>query len=80
MTHVDAAVFVDAGNVAARVADLDVDRRSYGAGLRLHSRRQTFARFDVAHGDEGWHVLFRLTDPLSLSRVGRKTAAAPFVP
>lgn len=80
MTHVDAAVFVDAGNVAARVADLDIDKRSYGAGLRLHSRRQTFARFDVAHGDEGWHVLFRLTDPLSLSRIGRKTAPAPFVP
>lgn len=80
MTHVDAAVFVDAGNVASRVGDLDFDKRSYGAGLRLHSRRQTFARFDVARGSEGWRVLFRLHDPLNLSRLSRRTAAAPFVP
>ena len=57
MTHVDAAVFVDAGNVAARVGDLNLDKRSYGAGLRLHSRRQTFARIDVARGGEGWRSL-----------------------
>ncbi len=64
MTHVDAAFFVDAGNVAPRAADLNLDRRSYGAGLRLHSRRQTFAGVDVAHGAEGWRAIFRLTDPL----------------
>jgi hypothetical protein len=80
MTHVDAAVFMDAGNVAARFGDLSLDKRSYGVGLRLHSRRQTFARVDLAHGGEGWRVLFRLTEPLSLSRVTKKTAAAPFVP
>jgi hypothetical protein len=80
MTHVDAAVFFDAGNVAARVADLNLDKRGYGAGLRVHSRRQTFARLDVAHGDEGWRVLFRLTDPLNLARVSRRTAAIPFIP
>jgi hypothetical protein len=80
MTHVDAAVFVDAGNVTARVGDLGLAKRSYGAGLRLHSRRQTFARLDVSHGGEGWHALFRLTDPLTLSRIGRRAAAAPFVP
>ena len=28
----DAAVFADAGNVAARVADLNLDKRSYGVG------------------------------------------------
>ena len=39
MTHVDAAFFVDAGNVAGRVGDLDLAKRSYGMGLRLHSRR-----------------------------------------
>ena len=80
MTHVDAAAFVDAGNVAARVGDLNVDKRSYGAGLRLHSRRQTFARVDVAHGGEGWRLVFRLTDPLNLARLSRRTAPVPFVP
>ena len=80
MTHVDAAVFIDAGNVAPRFGDLDFDRRSYGAGLRLHTRRETFARFDLAHGAEGWRAVFRLTDPLSLSRLKRRTAPVPFVP
>ena len=80
MRHVDAAVFVDAGNVGPRVADLDLGKRSYGAGVRLHSRRETFARFDVARGEEGWRFLFRLTDPLNLSRLTRRTAPVPFVP
>jgi hypothetical protein len=80
MTHLDVAFFADAGNVSARVGHLNLDRRSYGAGVRLHSRRNTFARLDVAHGAEGWHVLFRLTDPLTLSRIHRRAAAAPFVP
>ena len=80
MTHVDAAVFLDAGNVAARLGDLNIDKRSYGAGLRLHTRRRTFGRVDVAHGGEGWRLLFRLTDPLNLGRLSRRTAAVPFVP
>ena len=80
MTHVDAALFWDAGNVAPRVGDLNFDKRSWGAGLRLHSRRQTYARLDIARGDEGWRVMFRLHDPLRLSRLTRRTAPAPFVP
>lgn len=80
MAHVDAAVFVDAGNVAARVSDLDLGKRSYGAGLRFHNVRQTFARVDVARGSEGWQLLFRLSDPLNLSRLSRRTAPVPFVP
>lgn len=79
MTHVDAAVFMDAGNVAARAGDLDLAKRSYGAGLRLHSRRQTFLRLDLARGDEGWRVLLRLDDPLHLTRLVRRTPPAPFV-
>jgi hypothetical protein len=79
-THLDAAVFADAGNVAPRVGALNVDRRSYGAGLRLHTRRATVARVDVAHGSEGWRLLFRLNDPLRLSRLSRRTAPVPFVP
>lgn len=80
MTHVDAAFFVDAGNVAPRFGDLNLDRRSVGAGLRIHTRRETFGRIDVARGSEGWRFLVRLTDPLNLSRLARRTAAAPFVP
>jgi hypothetical protein len=78
-THVDAALFVDAGNVAPRVSDLNLDRASYGAGIRLHARRATFARLDVAYG-EGWRFVFRMNDPFRLGRLSRRTAAAPFVP
>lgn len=80
MTHVDAAVFLDAGNVAARFGDLNLAKRSYGAGLRLHSRRQTFALLDVARSDEGWRFIIRFAEPLNLSRIWRRTAAVPFVP
>jgi hypothetical protein len=80
LTHLDVAVFGDAGNVAGRVEDLDLRRRSYGAGLRLHTRRETFASMDVAHGEEGWRVLWRLKDPLQLGRLSRRTTIVPFVP
>lgn len=80
MTHVDLAMFADAGNVAARFEDLNLDKQSYGAGLRFHTRRQTFARVDVAQGTEGWRFLFRLTDPFALSRLERRTVVVPFVP
>jgi hypothetical protein len=80
MTHVDAALFADAGNVAARLADLDVAKRSYGVGLRMHSHQSTFARVDVAHGDEGWRLQFRMNDPLHFARLSRRTAAAPVAP
>lgn len=79
MTHVDAAVFLDAGNVAARVGDLNLSRRSYGVGLRVHSRRQTFARLDLARSREGWRFVVQLTDPLNLARLTRRTAMVPFV-
>jgi len=72
MTHVDLAFFADAGNVARRFEDLNLDKRSYGGGLRFHTRRQTFARIDMANGDEGWRFLFRLTDPLAFKRLERR--------
>ena len=78
--HVDAAVFADAGNVAARASDLDLRRTSYGTGVRLHSGASTIARCDIGKSDEGWHFMFRLNDPLRLSRIARRTAAMPFVP
>ena len=80
MTHMDLAFFADAGNVAAERRDLDLAKRSYGAGLRLHTRRMTYARIDAARGDEGWRVMFRLTDPLDLKRLTRRSGSAPFVP
>jgi hypothetical protein len=78
--HVDAAVFVDAGTVAARVSDLGFDRTAYGFGFRLHTHKSTIGRVDVARNDEGWHVMFRSNDPLNLKRVTRWMAAVPFVP
>jgi hypothetical protein len=63
-----------------RADDLNLDKRAYGVGVRLHSNTATFVRFDVAHGDEGWHLMTRLTDPFRLRRLSRRTAAIPFVP
>jgi hypothetical protein len=80
MTHVDGAAFADFGNVASRFRDLDLRKNSYGGGLRLHSRRQTLVRLDVARSREGWMCLLRLSDPFGLTRLSRQTATAPFVP
>jgi hypothetical protein len=79
-SHVDGAVFFDAGSVAARARDLTLDTTSYGAGVRLHTQKTTFARFDAAYGREGWRFLFRTSDPLKLSRVVRRIADVPFAP
>ena len=78
--HLDGAVFFDAGNVASRVGELDFGRRSVGAGVRLHTVASTLARFDVAHGAEGWRVVLKLSDSLRMSRVKTRTAPIPFVP
>lgn len=78
-THIDVAVFADAGNVAARVRDLDLHKRDYGIGLRLNSRHDTVGRMDFARGVEGWRLLFRTSDPLRLARLTRRMATAPFV-
>ena len=80
MTHVDAAVFVDAGQCRAALRRSEsrqavVRRRASAAfaaadlcACRRRARRRRMA------------VLFRLTDPLNLSRLSRRTAAVPFVP
>ena len=78
--HLDGAVFVDAGTVAAQVGDLGFDKTVYGFGLRVHTHRSTLARFDVAHNEEGWQVMFRSSDPVDLRRLKRWVAAVPFVP
>ncbi len=78
--HVDFAVFADAGSVASRVRDLTLKEASYGVGVRAHVRSSTIARVDVAHGREGWRLLFRLNEPFRLNRLTRRHAAVPFVP
>jgi hypothetical protein len=78
--HLDAALFVDAGNVAHHYGDLDLDKQSWGGGLRVHNETTTLARLDVAHGDQGWHAIVATSEPLRLPRVRRLTAIVPFFP
>ena len=82
-THVDAAVFADAGKVASRVADLDLQhlKRSYGAGLRVHNATATLVRLDVGHSVEGWQVFLKISDPFKRSiPISGRSAVVPFVP
>jgi hypothetical protein len=82
-THVDAAVFADAGKVSPRAGGLDFTdlKSSYGVGLRLHNATSTLARLDVGHSSEGWRVFFKISDPFKRSTpaFGRSTVI-PFVP
>jgi hypothetical protein len=78
--HVDAVGFVDAGNVASRWSDLNLDRRSYGIGVRVHGQDATYARLEFARSAEGWHVVFRMNDPFGYSRLRKRSAQAPFAP
>jgi hypothetical protein len=80
MRHIDLAAFLDAGNVAPRFGGLDLSKRSIGIGARLHSKRQTYGRVDLARSAEGWRLLLSFNEPLNLSRLLRHTAAVPFVP
>ena len=81
-THVDGAVFIDAGTVAPRLGDLDLSalKTSYGVGVRLHTRTTTLGRVDVGISREGWRVMFKMNDPLALTRSAHRTVVAPFVP
>jgi len=57
------AAFVDAGKVARDWEEIGFDgmKKGYGFGFRVHSRKQTFARFDVATGGgEGWQTFLKL--------------------
>lgn len=55
----DAAVFVDAGQVAHTVGDFRMRSfvTNYGFGLRLHSNTKFLARLDLAYGREGFRPL-----------------------
>jgi hypothetical protein len=82
-THVDIALFADAGKVASVASGLDFRhlRTSYGAGLRVHNRTSTVGRLDIGHSTEGWRVVFKINDPFKRSTLsGGRTEVIPFVP
>jgi outer membrane protein assembly factor BamA len=82
-THLDLAVFADAGKVAPVASDLDLThlKTSYGVGFRLHNRTSTVARLDIGHSAEGWRFVFKVNDPFRRSTLsGGRSEVIPFVP
>jgi hypothetical protein len=81
--YLDAAVFVDAGNVGPSVRAL-WDRpfaSSIGAGVRYHNGPRLIGRVEVAHGREGWQFIARLIEPLTRSTpLGDRPSVIPFLP
>jgi Omp85 superfamily domain len=56
----ESAVFYDAGKVAARTSDLDLNhlKTDYGFGVRFHAPMATVLRVDVARSREGTQLVF----------------------
>jgi Omp85 superfamily domain len=56
----ETAVFYDAGKVAARTSDLDLNhlKSDYGMGVRFHAPGATVLRVDVARSNEGTRLVF----------------------
>jgi len=82
-THLDAAVFVDAGSVAPTMRGLKFSdlKPAYGVGVRLHNNRVTMARLDFGHSVEGWHIYFRMNEPFRrTTQTNGYRPAAPYVP
>jgi hypothetical protein len=61
----DTAFFYDAGKVAQRVGDLDLNgmTHDYGFGVRFHSPISTFFRVDLANSPEGLRLVFASSSP-----------------
>lgn len=57
---IDMALFTDAGKVAAKRSDLNFDGMhvDYGIGIRFHGPKFTGLRIDLAHGKEGFGLIF----------------------
>lgn len=57
---VDMALFYDAGKVASRRADLDLNglKSDAGIGFRFHGPAATALRIELAHGSEGFNLVF----------------------
>lgn len=82
-SHVEAAVFADAGRVASHFGGLGLTdlERSIGGGLRVHTAQSTIGRLDVAHGPEGWHVIATMSGSFKRSTPNAdRRAVVPFVP
>jgi hemolysin activation/secretion protein len=56
----ETALFYDAGKVAERSTDLDLDGliTDYGFGARFHTLGATFLRVELAHSREGLRLVF----------------------
>jgi hypothetical protein len=82
-SHLDGAVFVDAGSVSPTIRQLmafDL-KPSIGVGVRLHNDKVTMARLDIGHSVEGWHVFFRMNEPFHrTTQTNGLRPVAPFVP
>jgi outer membrane protein assembly factor BamA len=63
-THIDAAVFADAGKVASRATDLDLQHLKSRARLASTIDRDARAS-DVGHSPEGWQVFLKISDPFN---------------
>jgi hypothetical protein len=61
----DTAVFYDAGKVAARTSELDLNhlKHDYGFGARFHTPFATVLRVDVARSQEGTTLVFATSTP-----------------
>ena len=61
---VDMAVFYDTGKVAARRQDLDLRdmKTDVGLGFRFHGPAATPLRIEVAHGQEGFGIVFAASE------------------
>lgn len=61
----DLALFMDAGKVTDRRAELDFSelQTAAGFGFRFNGRNQTFMRLDVAFSQEGTQLWFRFRGP-----------------
>ena len=59
-SFMDTAIFFDAGKVAARKSDLDLDNlhTDVGIGFRLHGPLATPLRIEFAKGREGFNIVF----------------------
>ena len=56
----DMAIFYDAGKVAAERKDLSLNglKSDWGIGARFHGPISTPLRIEMAHGTEGWRLVF----------------------
>ncbi len=68
----DMAMFVDAGKVASRRADLDFTdlEVSYGFGFRFKLNEAYFMRIDFAGGQEGFRFMWTFSDVFKLREQG----------